>query len=127
MRVPALPRTKKKVGLLVMIGGSELFDGVNEFDAADAGPVPTELIACTEQVYAMLLVSPVMTMGEEFPLADCAPQVSLYPVRTAPPTSAGGEKVTVALASPRVAVPITGAAGRMGLIVIICVIDVAAL
>ncbi len=41
---------------------------VTEFDAADAGPVPTALVAVTVKVYAVPLVRPETTMGEELPV-----------------------------------------------------------
>jgi len=38
--------------------------GVTEFEAAEAGPVPAELMAVTVKVYAMPFVSPVTVQGE---------------------------------------------------------------
>jgi hypothetical protein len=42
--------------------------GVTEFDAADAVPVPTALVAVTLKLYAVPLVNPVTTMGDEAPV-----------------------------------------------------------
>jgi hypothetical protein len=43
--------------------------GVTAFDAADAVPVPTELVAFTVNVYAVPLVRPVTVIGEDDPVA----------------------------------------------------------
>lgn len=43
--------------------------GVMEFETAEDGLVPTELVAVTVKVYAVLLVRPVTVMGEEVPVA----------------------------------------------------------
>jgi hypothetical protein len=43
-----------------IVHAAQLMDvGVTEFDAADAGPVPTALVADTLNVYAVPLVNPV--------------------------------------------------------------------
>jgi hypothetical protein len=52
---------------------------VTGFDAADAGPVPTAFVAVTVKVYAVPLVRPETTMGEELPV----------------PVNPPGEEVTV--------------------------------
>ena len=43
--------------------------GVTLLEGADAGPVPTELVAVTVKVYAVPLVSPVTVIGLADPLA----------------------------------------------------------
>jgi hypothetical protein len=47
--------------------------GVTEFDAADAGPVPMELVAVTVKVYAVPFVRPVTVIGEDDPVAVIPP------------------------------------------------------
>ena len=44
-------------------------DGVIEFEAELADPVPLELVAVTVKVYAVPFVRPVTVMGDEAPLA----------------------------------------------------------
>ena len=61
----------------------------------------------------MLFARPVTVMGEAAPVALEAPQVAVYVVIGKPPFDAGGLNATVALAFPAVAVPITGAPGRV--------------
>jgi len=58
--------------------------------AADAGPMPTALVAVTEQLYAVPLVSPVTVSGEAAPEAVNAPHVAVYVVMGEPPFETGG-------------------------------------
>jgi len=51
--------------------------GVTAAEAADADPVPAELIAATVKVYAVPLVRPVTTMGEPAPVAVIPPGLAV--------------------------------------------------
>ena len=86
--------------------------GVTEFDAADAAPVPTLLVAFTVKVYAVPFVSPATIIGEAVPVPVNPPgeDVTVYPVIAAP-FAAGAVKAIEAEALPAVAVPMTGASG----------------
>jgi hypothetical protein len=55
-----------------MVGAPGTVCGVTVTEP-DAGPVPAELVAVTEHVYAVPLVSPVTVMGEPAALALIAP------------------------------------------------------
>jgi hypothetical protein len=68
-------------------------------DAADAAPVPVELLPVTVKVYVVPVVKPVTVNGEEAPVAVNAPglDVTVYPVG-APPVIAA-VNATVAPAS----------------------------
>jgi hypothetical protein len=46
--------------------------GVTAGDALEVVPVPTELVATTENVYAVPLVRPVTEMGDDVPVAVTA-------------------------------------------------------
>ena len=46
-----------------------MVDGVTAFVVADAVLVPTKLVAVTVNVYVVPLVSPVIVMGEDPPVA----------------------------------------------------------
>ncbi len=46
---------------------------VTEFEAAEDALVPTALVAVTEKVYIVPLVSPVTTIGEDVPVAVIPP------------------------------------------------------
>jgi hypothetical protein len=46
--------------------------GVTADDAVEVVPVPTELVATTENVYAVPLVRPVTSIGEDVPVAVTA-------------------------------------------------------
>lgn len=70
-------------------------------EAADAGPVPAELVAVTVNVYAVPFVSPLTVAEVVVPLAVVAvkppgAEVTVYDVMEAPPFEAGGVQVTVA-------------------------------
>src|SRR5262245_44551159 len=101
-----------------MVGAPGTVAGTNAFDAADAGPVPTALVAVTLHVYVLPLVSPEITIGLEAPepLRATPPfddvQLALKLVIALPP-SLPGVKATDADPLPRVAVPMTGAAGTV--------------
>ncbi len=88
-------------------------------DAADALPVPAELVAVTVKVYASPLLRPVTVIGELAPVPVKPPgfAVTVYPLIAAPPVFAGAVKVTLASVLPAVAVPMTGAAGTTALTV----------
>jgi len=76
------------------------------------------LVAVTEQLYAVPLLSPVMVIGLEAPVAVrvVPPPVhdAVYPLIAAPPSDEGAVKATVALPLPAVAVPMVGAPGGVG-------------
>ena len=52
-----------------MIGAPGTVPGVTEFDGAEAGPVPTALVAVTVKVYAGPFASPVTVIGDADPVA----------------------------------------------------------
>ena len=56
-----------------MVGAPGVVAGVAEFEAEEALPEPTEFVATTVKVYAVPLVSPVIVMGEDEPLAVIPP------------------------------------------------------
>ena len=87
--------------------------GVTEFEAADAEPVPAELVAMTVKVYAIPFVRPVTVIGELAPVPVAPPglAVTVYPETLAPPLLAGALKLTLACVSPAVAAPMVGAPG----------------
>ena len=88
-------------------------------DALDAAPVPALLVAVTVKVYAVPLVKPVTLIGELAPVPVKPPglAVTVYPVMLAPPLLAGAVKLTDAVVSPPVALPIVGAPGTTALTV----------
>jgi hypothetical protein len=97
-----------------MVGAPGTVAGVTLFEAADAGPVPTELVAVTVNVYAVPLARPATVQAEVAHVPVCPPEeVAVYEMMAAPPLLAGGVKVTVACAFPAVAVPIVGAPGNV--------------
>ena len=81
----------------------------------DAAPVPTPLVAVTEQLCITPLVRPLTTMGDALPPADMPPglHVAVYEVIALPPLLPGGVKLIVACALPPVAVPMVGAPGAV--------------
>ena len=97
---------------LVMAGAAV---GVTLFDAADAGPVPTEFVAVTVNVYGVPTVNPVTVIGETLPVAVRPPGLddAVYVATGTPPSFAGGVNETVALPVPAVAVPTVGASGTV--------------
>ena len=58
------------VGAPGMVGAAV---GVTAFEGDEAGPVPTEFVAVTVNVYEVPLVSPVTVIGLEAPLAVMPP------------------------------------------------------
>jgi hypothetical protein len=55
------------------VGAPGALAAVTEFDGAEPVPVPTVLVAVTENVYAVPFVSPVTTIGDEVPVAVMPP------------------------------------------------------
>ena len=88
---------------------------------ADDGPVPSALVAETEQLYGVPLVSPFTEIGDALPVAEVAPQVAVYSVIGDPPVVVGAVKDTTARASPGVADTIVGAPGTRPVMPNICV------
>ena len=86
----------------------------------DAGPVPTPLVAVTEQEYEVPFARPVTVIGLPAPLALNGPgrHVAVKLVIALPPFEAGAVNAMVACPSPGVALPIVGAPGSAGPIVI---------
>jgi hypothetical protein len=80
--------------------GTVTVAGVTLFEAADAAPVPTELVAVTINVYAVPLVRPLTVIGLAVAVPVRLPgfDVAVYPVIVAPPLLDGAVKVTKALA-----------------------------
>jgi hypothetical protein len=56
-----------------MVGVPGAVAAVTEFEEPDDALVPTELVAVTEKVYAVPLVRPVTTTGEDVPVAVMPP------------------------------------------------------
>jgi hypothetical protein len=81
--VPGGPKLTVAVELLAVaetgVGapGTVTLVGVTAFDAADAGPVPAELVAVTVKVYAVPLVRPATTNGLPGPDAVKPPGLEL--------------------------------------------------
>ena len=96
-----------------IVGAPGTVAGVTVFDGADAGPVPTALVAVTVKVYAAPLVRPATVMGDAAPLALMPPgeELAVYDVIGEPPLETGGVNVIVACPFPAVAVPMMGAPG----------------
>jgi hypothetical protein len=88
---------------------------VTEFEGADAGPVPTLLVAVTVKLYEVPLVKPVTVIGGAVPLAVRPPgeEVTVYPVIGAPPVKEGAVKATVACVSPGVALIAVAGSGTV--------------
>jgi hypothetical protein len=93
--------------------------GVTPFDAEEAAPVPTLLVAVTVNVYVVPLVNPVTVIGLDEPVPVIPPglDVTVYDVMVAPPLLTGAVNATEALASPAVAVPMVGAPGTVAFMV----------
>jgi hypothetical protein len=89
--------------------------GVTEFEAELGTLFPLILVATTVKVYGVPLVSPVTVIGLAAPVMVIPPgvEVTVYPVIADPPLLPGAVNVTVACASPPVAVPIVGAPGTV--------------
>lgn len=104
-RVPAVAET------FVGAPGAGL-PGVTAADAVEAGPLPTEFVATTVNVYDVPLVSPVTVATVPVVVAVTLPglDVTVYCVIGAP-LLAGAVHVTFALPYPAVAVTVVGAFG----------------
>ena len=89
--------------------------GVTAVEAAEATELPTELVATTVKVYAVLFVKPVTFIGEEPPDTVTPPglDVTVYPVITLPPLFVGATNATLAEAFPAVATTPVGAPGTV--------------
>ena len=61
------------VAVLTLGAPGTVAAGVTLFEAAEAGPVPTELVAVTLKVYAVPLVRPVTVIGLAVPVLVMAP------------------------------------------------------
>ena len=59
-----------------IIGAPGTVAGVTLFEAAEAAPLPTALVALTVHVTATPLVRPVTVIGDVVPVALCVPQVA---------------------------------------------------
>ena len=114
------PVTLAGLRATALAAGAAAF-GVTALDGAEAGPVPTRLVATTWSVTAVPLVRPVtvaeVTLPATFTVPTSAPvpssALTVYEVIGAPPSDAGGVQVTVAAESPAVAAPIVGAPGTV--------------
>src|SRR4051812_49828747 len=97
-----------------MVGAPGTVAGVTLFEADDAAPVPTALVAVTVNVYAVPFVRPATVHGEDAHVPVWpSEEVAVYDVIADPPLLAGAVKVTVACALPAVAVPMVGAPGTV--------------
>ena len=56
-----------------MVGAPGTVTGVTAFEAADAAPVPAELVAVTVKVYDVPFVRPVTVIGLALPVAVLPP------------------------------------------------------
>jgi hypothetical protein len=72
-------------------------NGTTAGEDVDEGPVPTQFVAVTVNVYAVPFDNPVTTIGLAAPVAVAPPgeAVTVYEVIAAPPFEAGGVKLTV--------------------------------
>lgn len=109
----AFPRTAT-----TPVGASGARAGMKLFESGDCGPVPTEDVARTAQVYVFPLSRPATEIGLATPVALRVAPPSLEVHVTAKlvigePSSKPGVNVTLALLSPRVATPIVGASGTV--------------
>src|SRR5688572_29603227 len=100
-----------------MVGAPGAPSGVTLLEAADAGPVPTALVAVTVKVYAVPLARPVTVMevhgAAQLPVIPPGEDVAVKLVMAEPPLDAGAVNVTDASPLPAVAVPIVGAPGTV--------------
>ncbi len=69
VRVTTSAADAPSVGAVIVGVSLGSASGVTEFDGADAGPVPEELVAVTVNVYGVPLVSPLTVIGEAVPVA----------------------------------------------------------
>jgi hypothetical protein len=83
-------------------GGAGGATGMTPAEKADGGLVPAELVAVTENIYAIPFVNPVTVIGLFVPVAvifgppPVGVAVTVYEMIALPPVEAGGENVTVA-------------------------------
>ncbi|MBK6602781.1 MAG: hypothetical protein IPG28_14835 [Betaproteobacteria bacterium] len=81
------------------VGAPGTVAGVTAADAADAGPVPTALVAVTVNVYAVPLVRPDTVIdvhgAVQLPVKLPGLDVAVYCVIALPPSLAGAAKPTV--------------------------------
>jgi hypothetical protein len=95
---------------VTLVGASGTPAGVTTFDAADAGPVPTALVAVTINAYDVPLFSAITVHGEPGQGWLPAAQITVYPV-IALPFAFGEVQLTVAESAPAPADTATGASG----------------
>ena len=98
------------VGALGVVAGETLLEALLET------LLPTLFVAVTVKVYAVPLVKPVTTIGDEAPVPVKPPgvEVTVYPVIAEPPSDAGVVNATETCVFPLVAEPIIGASGTVG-------------
>src|SRR5712691_6817563 len=101
------------------VGAPGTVAGVTALEAADAGPVPTALVAVTVNVYLSPLDRPVTVIGLAVPVATWPPRaelvasvaVTVYWVIAEPPLDDGALNDTFAEALPATAITLAGAPG----------------
>jgi hypothetical protein len=79
-----------------MVGACGTVVAVMLLDAAEAAPVPRELVAVTVNVYEVLDARPVTVTGDDAPVPVNPPglEVTVYEVIGRPPSKTGAVKVT---------------------------------
>ena len=110
------------------VGGAGIPDGVAADEAEEFAEFPCAFVAVAVKVYAVPLVSPVISQlveptgtVHESPPGDA---VTTYPVIGVPPLDAGAVKDTVAVSSPTVAIRDVGAPGTVAALTAIDAVDV---
>jgi len=97
------------------LGAPGTVAGVTAAEGAEAGPVPAALLAWTVKVYEVPLVRPATTalVLAPFTVAVRPPglEVTVYDETGLKPVASGGVQLTVAAASPSIAVTAVGASG----------------
>jgi hypothetical protein len=80
------------------VGAPGIVAGVTLFDGSEAEPSPTAFVATTVNVYAVPLVRPDTTIGDEVPVPVNPPglEVTVYEVTEVPPLNTGGVNEIVA-------------------------------
>jgi hypothetical protein len=103
--------------------------GVTTFDGADGGPVPMLFVAVTVKVYALPFASPVTVIDVhgalQLPVMDSRRRRCGEARDRAATVAHRRVKLTVACASPAVAVPMVGAPGAVAGAVGVTVFDAA--
>ena len=107
--IAPLPATTE---LMAGAAGNIAAVGVTEADSADQALLPTLLVVCTRQVYAVPFVRPVTTIGDALPLTDTLPQDAVY-LTSVPDPKAPGLNDTVTAALPATTELMAGAAGNI--------------